>query len=210
MKSANFRRLALLMLLILASSAVDARHNPEESGKEKSIPAYVPRTITMQYAGNIGAVSAGLEWRYGKNSRWETSLLAGYIPRYHTSCAKATLTLKQRFTPFCKTIGEKISCRPLECGIFLNSILSDEFWVKEPSKYPKGYYGFATKVRINIFIGQRYDFILPPSSNRLKSMSLYYELSTSDFHLLSYFPNSDYLGLSDLFCLGVGLKLNFE
>ena len=39
--------------------------------------------------------------------------------------------------------------------MYLNTVFGDEFWVNEPERYPKGYYGFSSKVRIHVFLGQR-------------------------------------------------------
>lgn len=223
MKEWDFKHIITFALLLLAiipqpASAMDTTEKKSGSKAHKTIKAdrgkwyraLVPKSIVAQYAGNIGAVSAGVEWSYGKNGRWGTSILFGYIPRYYSSCSKATTTLKQRFTPYTIDINEHIVFKPFECGLFLNTIINGEFWVKEPSKYPDGYYGFATRVRTNIYIGQRLDLLLPKKySEQIKSLSLYYELSTCDFHIVSYATNSKYLDLGDLFCLGLGMKVNF-
>ncbi len=205
MKYHAFKHILLVTLLLLPLAG-----KCEDRDRKGFWSSIIPRTVVVQYAGNIGAVSAGAEWSYGKNGRWGTSLLFGYLPKHHSDCAKGTVTLKQRFTPFNIRVKENIDFRPLECGIFFNTIMNGEFWIAEPDKYPKGYYGFATRVRSNIFIGQRFDFLLPAKYKcNIKSLSVYYELSTSDFHICSYFPNYKYLDLSDLFCLGVGMKMNF-
>lgn len=223
MKEWDFKYIVTFALLLFAVIPLPAKgfdtaekkredkvHKTTKADGGKWYRALVPKSIAAQYAGNIGAVSAGAEWSYGKDRRWGTSILFGYIPRYHSSRSKATTTLKQRFTPFSIDINEHIVFKPFECGLFLNTIMNGEFWVKEPSKYPDGYYGFATKVRTNIYIGQRLDFLLPEKhSEQIKSLSLYYELSTCDFHIVSYATNSKYLDLGDLFCLGLGMKVNF-
>ena len=35
---------------------------------------------------------------------------------------------------------------------------SDDFWTSEPERYPRGYYGFSTRIRTHIFLGQRVRF----------------------------------------------------
>lgn len=53
-------------------------------------------------------------------------------------------------------LNDQFNIEPLACGLYLNTVLDNEFWVKEPEKYPSGYYGLSTKLRTNIFAGQRF------------------------------------------------------
>lgn len=60
----------------------------------------IPSHSTMQYAGSIGLISAGIGWHYGKNAHWETDLLVGFLPKYHSRSAHATFTVKERYIPW--------------------------------------------------------------------------------------------------------------
>ena len=42
--------------------------------------------------------------------------------------------------------------------MYLNTVFGDEFWVNEPERYPKGYYGFSSKVRIHVDVYKRQVF----------------------------------------------------
>ena len=44
----------------------------------------------------------------------------------------------------------------------MNTVFGDQFWVNEPDRYPKGYYGFSSKVRFHIFMGQRLTYDIDP------------------------------------------------
>lgn len=170
----------------------------------------IPRSIVGQHAGSIGYLSVGCEWEYGRHDQWATAILVGVIEKYQSNRAKATMTLKQTYSPWNIRINERLSLRPLNCGLFLNTIYSHHFWNKEPDKYPEGYYRFSTRVRPNIFAGQEITVeLFPKEKMYLKSLSFYYEFNTSDIYLCSYFPNMEQVKLKDIICLGLGMKLNF-
>lgn len=169
----------------------------------------IPTYGKIQYAGNMGMFSFGTGWCYGNNKQWETDLLLGFIPKYQSKTTKATLTLKENFTPWKIDCGSHFNFEPLSCGIYVNSILNSEFWVKAPDKYPKGYYWFATKMRINVFVGERFTFKIPQKRRFFaKTVTLFYEISTSDFAVMSAVGNA-YLNPSDYLSLSVGIKFNW-
>ena len=56
--------------------------------------------------------------------------------------------------------------------MYLNTVFGDEFWVNEPERYPKGYYGFSSKVRIHVFLGQRITYDIDPQRRFTPKKSL--------------------------------------
>ena len=128
-------------------------------------------------------------------------MFLGYIPRYSSDNAKLTMTLKQNFIPWRQEMTPTISIDPLACGIYFNTVFSDEFWTKEPDRYPRGYYNFSTRVRTHISVGQRVRFLIPDKKRIFsRSVTLFYEISTCDLYVVSAFTNrlcpEDYLRLS--------------
>ena len=113
-----------------------------------------------------------------------------------------TFTFKQNFIPWNKKISNYFSFNPLTTSIYLNSVLNNKFWNKNPERYPKGYYTFSTKIRINLNLGQRLSFnIQEAQMKKIKAFSIFYELGTNDIYLISklnnkYLKAKDYLGLS--------------
>ena len=178
--------------------------------------AWKPDFIRLQYAGSVGLVNAGVGWQYGRHHQWETDLMFGYIPRYHTDHRKATFTLRETYVPFTiPLLGTPssnkayFSFQPLSCGIFINSVLSSKFWGKEPSRYPNGgdYYRFSSKIRFHIFVGQRYTCHIPDHHRSwIKSASLVWELSTCELYVVSKAVNKT-LPFKDILSLSLGLKL---
>ncbi len=166
----------------------------------------IPSQHTVQYAGSIGVVAFGTGWHYGRRDNWETELLLGFVPKYNSDKAKVTLTLRQRYVPWHLPVGRDWHVEPLTAGLFFSSIFGEDFWASEPSRYPKRYYGFSTKIRTHVFLGQRLKYTIP-DRYRLhnKSVSLYYELSTCDLYLVTAVTNRA-VRLRDILSLAVGLR----
>ena len=153
--------------------------------------------------------SFGTGWDYGKRNQWETDILLGFIPKYSSKKTKVTMTLKQNYMPWSINIGKGFSTEPLACGLYLNTVFGDQFWVNEPDRYPKGYYGFSSKVRIHIYMGQRLTYDIDPQRRFLaKSVTFFYEISTCDLYLVSAVQNS-YLRPRDYLSLSFGLKFQW-
>lgn len=169
----------------------------------------IPTHAKIQYAGNMGLLSFGTGWDYGKRNQWETDILLGFIPKYSSKKTKVTMTLKQNYMPWSINIGKGFSTEPLACGLYLNTVFGDQFWVNEPDRYPKGYYGFSSKVRIHIYMGQRLTYDIDPQRRFLaKSVTFFYEISTCDLYLVSAVQNS-YLRPRDYLSLSFGLKFQY-
>lgn len=169
----------------------------------------IPTHAKIQYAGGIGFLSAGFGWDYGPRCQWETDLLVGVVPAYNAQDPKMTLTLKQNWMPWGIRCGERFMVEPLSCGIYLSTILSDKFWVREPDRYPKHYYPIATRLRAHVFLGQRITWNTALRRERLvQRITAYYELSTCDIYLISKI-NNRWLRFSDIMGLSFGVKFQF-
>jgi hypothetical protein len=68
----------------------------------------IPTSGIIQTCGNMGIISLGIGWEYGKRRQWETQLLFGYIPKFSSDDEKLTMTLKENFIPWRRNIGEAI------------------------------------------------------------------------------------------------------
>lgn len=176
----------------------------------------IPRYTKVQFAGSMGMFSFGFGWNYGRN-HWETDMFFGFVPKdkngysnvshYKTQKALLTYTVKQNYIPWNIRLTDDISIEPLTCGLYLNTLLNRDFWIRSPDKYPSGYYFFSTKIRPNIFVGERITFNLNTKHRRDKSITFFYEISTNDLYLICAFSDHlkprDYLGLS----LGVKVQI---
>ena len=138
----------------------------------------IPTQFILQYAGNMGLMSVGIGWDYGKHKQWETNLLFGYLPKISSHRGKLTMTIKENFLPW--------------------SMYMKGGWLFEP---------LNTKVRINAFVGQRVTKIVPANKRKfLKSVSAFYEVSTCDLYMRLLVMEKK-VSLWDILCLSVGVKM---
>jgi hypothetical protein len=186
----------------LRVSRYDKRVHIHRSRWEKMIPTH----SKLQFAGNMGFLSLGLGWDYGKQRQWETDWFVGVIPKSSSARSKVVTTLKQNYIPWSVQISDGFSVEPLSCGLYITSVFGEEFWTKQPNRYPKGYYNFSTKIQPNVFVGQRLTYKVKHSRIVIaKEVTFFYELSTDGFSVVSAATNS-YLRPVDYLHLSFGLK----
>jgi hypothetical protein len=212
MKQLNFKFIAAAFALLFALPAFSQQAPLEDYERRvyhyhKAWDALIPRYTKVQYAGGMGLMSVGVGWDYGKSRQWETDLLFGLIAKNSSQSAKVTMTMKQNYIPWSVSLGSRWAFEPLETGIYFNTVFSNKFWTKEPGRYPSGYYGFSTRIRTHIFIGQRWQYDIPNSKHKFaKSITGFYELSSCDLYIVSAATNK-YLKPKDYLRLSFGIKL---
>jgi len=181
---------------------LDMREHAGYDGWERLIPTHAK----LQYAGGMGVLSIGAGWDYGRKCRWETDVMAGFLPRAYADRFHLTLTLRQNYIPWSIRCGSRFAFEPFACGVYLNFISGERFWVVEPARYPgEGYYGFTSRLRIHLCAGQRFTFNFNTDA-ALRAMTLYYELSANDLNIVAKFGNRS-LHLSDIVFFSAGVKL---
>lgn len=185
-----------------ASLRLDDREHCGYAGWERTVPTHVK----VQYAGGMGFLSAGIGWDYGRKCRWETDVLIGFLPKAYSDRTHATLTLRQNYIPWSIRCCDRFAVEPFACGIYLNLISGEDYWVREPDRYPSArYYGFTSRLRAHLYVGQRFTYYLKNDS-LLRHITLYYELSANDLDIIAKCGNKS-LALSDIVFFSVGIKL---
>lgn len=220
MRAWSCKTTAALLALLLAcpfasahprsgdAAADTAKAAPAQSKISRFWTALTPQRLVAQYAGGIGFASAGVGWAYGRNKAWETDLLVGYVPPYHTNRGKLTATARESYAPFDFRIYRGLRMRPVAASIYLNAITGHEFWTSEPTRYPKKYYGFSTGVRIGASLGQRLSLRLPKRPGKpAQELIFYYDLNACDLDIATWSTNDD-IKLRDIVNLSFGLKIS--
>ncbi len=215
---------AFLMCAVSMSAAdstyVDETHQLSRYEKrvqrsERIWASLIPTHFVLQNAGNMGVVSLGIGWSYGKHRKWETDLLFGYIPKHQSTRGKLTTTLKGNFIPWDICLNPKAdqqakgrwSFQPLTTSLYLNTVYGHEFWKSQPGRYPDKYYEFmSTKFRLNLALGQRLMFNIPDAKRRRHSrICVFYEVGTCDLYIRSLFQDGS-VPLKDILGLSLGIK----
>ena len=176
---------------VIESQTRENRYDRRVHRYRRHWEALIPTHTKIQFAGNMGLLSFGTGWDYGRRNQWETDVFFGVLPKYDSKRTKLTFTVKQNYLPWSLQIKQsRFSVEPLACGMYLNTVFGDEFWVNEPERYPKGYYGFSSKVRIHAFLGQRITYDIDPQRRfTAKEITFFYEISTCDLYVVSAFTN---------------------
>ena len=195
---------------IYVSFPADSRYDKRVLRYRKHWAALIPTQFVIQNAGNMGMVSAGIGWHYGKRRQWETHLLWGYIPKHESTRGKLTMTLKENYIPWSIDLKRGWSIEPLSASIYLNTntVYGHEFWKSQPNRYPDDYYQFmSTKFRLNIALGQQITWQIPTEKRRRhQSVTLFYEVSTCDLYIRAKVLEHS-IPLKDIIGLSIGVKL---
>ena len=208
--------LALAMLLSLAacggSNQGGATETPAATPAVETPAAEAPaetpaETPAEEDEENYDTGDASLDDPRNQDGIGETELLVGFVPRFHSGKAHTSFTLKQRYVPWhCPLSRHRWVLEPLTVGLFFNTISGDDFWANQPDRYPKKYYGFSTKVRSHIYLGQRLRFNIPTRHRRShKAVSFYYEISSCDLYIVSKATNKEF-PWSETLSLALGLR----
>ena len=217
-------RLSIISLLLLLALPTEAQTDttaadtlPVAPKYERRISRYrlawqslIPTQFILQNAGNMGLLSLGIGWNYGRRDQWETHLLVGRMPKYRSTRGKMTMTLKETFIPWRIGIGKGWDVEPLTTGLYINTVFGHEFWKSQPNRYPDKYYEFmSTKFRLNVFLGERITKTVPNNRRKfIKGITAFYELSTCDLYIRSMIQDSS-VHLNDIVGLSLGVKLQF-
>lgn len=193
---------------VKVDSVVMSRYDRRMHRRREYWAELIPTQFIMQYAGNMGFMSIGIGWDYGKHKQWETNLMFGYLPKISSHRGKLTMTLKENYLPWSMYLKQGWMLEPLSCGLYINTVFGSEFWDNQPSRYPDKYYEpLNTKIRLNVFLGQRITKIIPANKRKfLKSISAFYEVSACDLYLRLLFMEKK-VTLGDILCLSVGVKM---
>ena len=168
---------------------------------------YLPDHITVQFAGNIGMLSAGPGYSY-LNDQVNTDILYGFVPGFETNTSIHILTAKNYYTPFRVDLNETYQWEALKIGTGVSYSFGQQFFTSLPKRYPDNYYWWASSLRFTPFIGTAISAKVGNDATIVKRLQFYTELGTTDLDLVSKFDNAS-LPLFDIFNLAIGTKIVF-
>lgn len=129
----------------------------------------------------------------------------GLPPKAYSDRTHTTLTLKQNYIPWSIRCCDRFAIEPFSCGFYLTLISGDDYWVREPDRYPgSSYYGFTSRLRAHLYCGQRFTYYLR-NDGLLRNITLFYEFSANDLDIIAKCGNKS-LDLADIVYFSVGIK----
>ena len=132
----KWKRLSISAVMLMcalhmtAGDSIDIKQSKYEKRMQRmqnTWAALIPSHYVIQNAGNMGIVSIGTGWSYGKHRQWETDLLFGYIPQHESTRGKLTMTVKENYIPWDINLSPKKSegkwqFEPLTASLYLNTV----------------------------------------------------------------------------------------
>lgn len=164
---------------------------------------YLPDRYIAVYAGGWGMFSAGVVFQPVKNA--DLIFNFGYTPPaygeiYSVNAIATYNVLPVKFT-------ESITFNPISFGGFINTNYSKEVKLNWSSKYPDDYYWWQSSLRYGPI------WLMSLNYQPLKSRTdygVFFQCSTNDLYISSYYGNTNALQLSDILVLGFGVSIGWK
>ncbi len=198
----NNRNLIALCIALLVFSGAFAQDTALIKTKKRAW--YLPDYAKIQFAGNIGFLSAGIGHQF-LNKHLYSELIYGYVPASISKAEKIhIITIKNTFPIWSKKIKE-VTLSPIT-GFTTSFETGNNSFLKLPDKYPKGYY-VTNAFHLTLFIGAKVhkDFM---NSKIIKGADLYFELGTVETYLW-YGIISTEVKVNKIFSSAIGINLYF-
>ena len=156
--------------------------------------------IQLQYAGNLGLISGGFGRSYLQN-KLELYMIYGYLPKKNNGATVHTLALKSVIPLFEVRPGVKFNNIYYTGAAVLYGITNNTHLIGPPY-YPAG--EFRTNAfHGTCFFGSRVNFN-PPYSRRHINVSVFAELGTIDFQLISSLATKQ-IAITDIWNISAGM-----
>ncbi len=199
--------ISVLVVFILFSTSLFS----QEIKKDTINKWYKPTHCRLQYAGNIGMLSAGPSWSLFKKNL-ELTYSIGYSPEFATGSNIFTTSFKCYYTPKLNiNIKDKVIIKPISIGSVVSHTFGEEYSrYQNTDMYPVDYYWWKTPyMNALVYEAQIHSKI---NGKNIKGVSLYFEVSLWDLYLFSLYDNSNitYLNLWDISTFGIGTKIYFQ
>lgn len=197
--SAYFFKAAAVISLLFMSLRADAQS------------FLVPDEVIVQHAGSIGYFSAGAGYKLFKNERANLDLLYGFVPASKGGKLHI-VTAKFAYKAIVVKLNKIGTLYPLNPGFFITYTAHEDLQLKfSKDNWPKGYYYWSEAIRPHISFSNEIEFSEPKFIKEvgLKSISLYSEFNSNEWYLVNFFQNAPEVSVTDVFKLGIGLRVRF-
>lgn len=159
----------------------------------------IPDNVKMQFAGNIGMFSTGIGYVNDTN-HWKGDILYGYLPKkYSENKAIHFLTFKGKYGAIDRSYSE-LNVQWFNVGLWLNYAFGEKYFVKLPEYYEPMYYLIRPGLNLGGFLG---------SEVRYKKIGAYYEVGTTDKHIIHYFKNMRAFPITYSLNTAIGVTYHF-
>jgi hypothetical protein len=196
-----------LMIAFMLCSAIACHAMKGDSTRVLSVfhltrPWYVPDYFPLQYAGNIGLISAGTGYVFAKD-RYQLSLVYGYTPKSVAGVTIHTLTARNIFHLYRIHFGRGQTLLPY-AALGLSFEIGGRSFLTLPSNMPRGYYKFPKSVHLIPGAGLKLRCL--SKSQSISAVEFFGEVSTVDSYVW-YKIISEEVRMRQILSLSFGIHL---
>jgi hypothetical protein len=170
-------------------------------------PWYYPDHAVIQFAGNIGLLSAGPGYSFLRD-RMDAEVLYGLVPGFEGRSGIHILTTKFSYRPWQLNLKNGYLLEPLKVGTGISYSIGPQFHTTWPGRYPDGYYWWTTSFRLTPFVGPALSRKVGGGLSFIKRVQVYSELGTNDLALVSFITNKK-LAFTEIWNIALGTRLVF-
>jgi hypothetical protein len=165
---------------------------------------FVPDHAKLQLAGEIGFVSPGVGYELA-NRKVHLDAFFGWVPEAVGGQDIFSLTTKLSYAPWRERAGRDWRVQPLIAGVQLTYTFGSQYFLRQPSRYPDGYYDLPTALHAGVSIGGSVTRKLRDG----RELGVYYELVAIDQMLRAWIENPDAIAAGDVVSLAIGTRFRF-
>jgi|SRR5688572_24354687 len=195
-------KILLLLLTFFAGKPLFAQDSHTSDTDRKW---YIPDHAVLQFAGNIGLLSAGPGYSY-LNDYVHTEILYGFVPGFDANTSIHILTAKNSYHPWKIKLKNDYLFEPIKVGTGISYSIGPQFYTSLPKRYPDKYYWWAPSLRFTPFLGSTISRKVGDENTAIKRVELYAEIGSTDLDIVSFSVNKT-LPFWDILNLAIGTKL---
>lgn len=140
---------------------------------------FAPHFVPMQFAGNIGFLSAGIGYE-NRRQNYQLSIVYGYVPASMGGVRVHSLTAKNTFPIYRFHIDKNRLLAPY-AAIGLNVEVGGRSFLRLPDNMPAGYYDFPKSTHLVGSLGLKYKHAM--GGNSVDAVEFFAEATTIDAYI---------------------------
>jgi hypothetical protein len=197
------RAIFLIAISISVALACEAKSPTDstQSKKDQNPRWYNPHFIPVQYAGNIGFLSAGVGYEARKKN-YQLALVYGYVPKAFGGVVVHSFTAKNTFPMYRFFLDKNRMIIPYG-AIGLNIEIGGRSFLTLPDNMPAGYYDFPKSTHLIASAGLKYKHMM--TTKGLRSVEFFAEITTVDAYVW-YKVRSDDVKMHQILSAAIGVN----
>lgn len=174
------------------------------SAQNNALKAIVPDHVRLQYAGNMGVLSAGVGYNF-VNDRLQVSLMDGFVPASIAGNNINTIALKSSYDVVQLQLARK-TLAPYAGLATMFETSGNGVYKSLPARYIDRKYYQMSAFHVAVFVGGK--LALPVGTRQDQKLELYAETGTLDSYIY-YYCRNEILNFTDMFSMAVGISYHF-